>query len=222
MTDATDGFLDALRDCVAILSHGPHDRSKWQHDAREAVQRLVDGLNKVHTAGAVLDGIPGPWEVHSSMIDFINGKLSSNYVWNAEHTIKHLPAPRSWVRQMEDFLEDCGGPRSDSPKEYTTSWREILVALGLKNNTEDRERVRNLNAHYGGPIVFPGQGAQPKADRNKLIAWWNSLESQWTTGHARGRDSGPTTSARHGFGRGGEVVPEIRGGVKKRRADRES
>lgn len=106
------------------------------------------------------------------------------------------------------------------PKEYLTSWRAILIALGLKSNDEDREKVRNLNTRYAGPIIFSGQGAQPKVEKSKLIEWWNGLAIQWETGYARGRDAKPTIDDQYDYGREGTVAPEISGGVKKRRKDR--
>ena len=106
------------------------------------------------------------------------------------------------------------------PIHYLTSWREILLALGMKNNNEDREKVRNLNAQYNGPIVIPKQGAQPKVDKAKLIEWWNGLEAQWTVGYQRGRDARPTVEAQHPYGRDDMAAPGISGGVKKRRKDR--
>jgi hypothetical protein len=103
------------------------------------------------------------------------------------------------------------------PKKYLTSWREILIGLGFTNNAQDRERVRNLNEQYDGPIVIPKQGAQPKVEHTKLVEWWNGLEAQWTVGHNPGRDAKPTVARQHKYGKGGTVVPDISGGVKKRR-----
>jgi hypothetical protein len=110
---------------------------------------------------------------------------------------------------------------SDSPKQYLTSWRDILVALGMKNSNENREKLRNLNTQYAGPILTPKQGAQPKANRQKLIEWWNNLEAQWTVGHQRARDSKPTAGVQHSYGADGIVAPEISGAVKQRRKDRQ-
>jgi hypothetical protein len=106
------------------------------------------------------------------------------------------------------------------PAKYLVNWREILVALGMKNNSEDREKVRNLNEMYDGPILFPKQGAQPKVEKTKLVEWWNGLEVQWATGLNRARDSRPTVAGQHNYGRTGTAVPGISGGVKKRRKDR--
>ena len=106
------------------------------------------------------------------------------------------------------------------PAKYLTSWREILVALDKHNNKEEREKVRHLNTQYTGPIVIPKQGAQPKVNKAKLIEWWDDLEAQWAAGYSRSRDAKPTAEAQHNYGASGAVVPEIGGGVKKRRRDR--
>lgn len=106
------------------------------------------------------------------------------------------------------------------PKSYLVNWREILIALGLTYSSEDRERVRYANDQYNGPILFPGQGAQPKVNKAKVVEWWNGLEAQWSVGDSRARDSKPTVAAQHNYGKGGVVVPGIAGGVKRRRADR--
>jgi hypothetical protein len=103
------------------------------------------------------------------------------------------------------------------PKPYLMDWRDILITLGLTNNDEDKERVRNQNSRYEGPIIFPGQGASPKVDKIKLLEWWNALEIQWETGHSPARDAKPTTDDQYNYSRNGTVVPGISGEVKKRR-----
>ncbi len=115
---------------------------------------------------------------------------------------------------------DQAGGKEVAPKQYLTSWRGILFALGKGNNREDRESVRNFNTQYEGPIRIPKQGAQPKVDKAKLIKWWNDLEIQWEVGYNRERDAKPTTSDQHDYGKVGIVVPGISGGVKRRRKDR--
>jgi hypothetical protein len=106
------------------------------------------------------------------------------------------------------------------PAQYLTNWREILTALGMKNNAVDREKVRALNQQYGGPIVTPRRGAQPKVSKAKLIDWWNGLEAQWTTGGNRACDAAATVASQHAYGRDGTVAPDISGEVKRRRSDR--
>ena len=100
------------------------------------------------------------------------------------------------------------------------SWREILIALGMKNNREDKDKVSRLSKTYDGPIVFPGQGKQPMVDKGKLLEWWNRLtiELQDRVNQARGATS--DANSQHDYGRTGTAVPGIGGGMKHRRRDR--
>jgi hypothetical protein len=107
-----------------------------------------------------------------------------------------------------------------SPREHLASWREILIALGMRNNTEDKQKVERLNESYDGPIKKPGQGKQPFADKVKLLEWWNGLEKLVESQADRARDARLNVQDTHAYGRNGEVVPEISGQVKKRRKDR--
>ncbi len=101
------------------------------------------------------------------------------------------------------------------PTQYLLSWREILDALDLKNDQKDR--VAKLNSDYDGPIVMPGQGAQPKVAKDKLVVWWNGLEARFSEIQQRARDRKASVEAQHDYGRDGTVVPDIGGSVKSRR-----
>jgi hypothetical protein len=102
------------------------------------------------------------------------------------------------------------------PAQYLFSWREILDALGLRNNEENQGRVRTLSDKYGGPIVPAKRGGQPRVNKAKLIEWWNHLEVVWQT-EGCGHNKAASTEGRHPYGRDETVVPEISGHVKKRR-----
>jgi len=106
------------------------------------------------------------------------------------------------------------------PKKYLFNWLEILDALGMTNDEERRGQVRRLNDSHAGPIAFPGKGAQPKVDRDRLIAWWNGLERRFEELEARQIDRRETVSESHNYGSDGTVIPEISGSIKKRRSDR--
>lgn len=106
-------------------------------------------------------------------------------------------------------------------KEYLTSWQEILIALEMRNNNSNKQKVERLNETYSGPIIKPGQGKQPFADNVKLLEWWNGLEKLVESQTDRARDAKETVIETHAFGREGEVVPEISGQVKKRRKDKQ-
>ena len=114
-----------------------------------------------------------------------------------------------------------GEPQAAEPAPILTSWREILIALGYKHNEEDKQKVARLNKTYGGPITIPGQGKQPLADKTALLDWWNGLTAKAQTEQDRQRDARATVSAQYDFGRNGGAVPDISGGVKKRRRDRQ-
>lgn len=108
-----------------------------------------------------------------------------------------------------------------SPKELLANWREIVIALGMRNNDEDKRKVERLNETYNGPIMKPGQGKQPIVDKVKLLEWWNNLEKLVESQMEQARDARLTVQNTHSYGREGEVVPEISGQVKKRRRDRQ-
>ena len=105
---------------------------------------------------------------------------------------------------------------SRPPAEYLKNWQEILVALGRTNNREERRFVAALNRQYAGPIILPGRGGRPKAEKTKLIGWWNHLEIVWQT-QGGGRSSTDTVKEQYPYGRRGIVVPNIGGHVRKKR-----
>ncbi len=117
-------------------------------------------------------------------------------------------------------IEAAAVPANQTPKTYLTSWREILQTLDLRNDEEERTKVKRLSDHYEGPIIVPGQGAQPKVERSRLLAWWNRLEIQFGDEIHQQRGKAANADAQHNYGRTGQAAPEIGGGVKKRRSDR--
>ena len=110
------------------------------------------------------------------------------------------------------------------PKDYLSSWREILDALGKANNTTEQRRVRDAHAKFPGPIIMPTHGGQPKVVKGDLLVWWNGLEDRYRE-EATERDSvradrSATVENQFDLGRGDHeetVVPEIAGRVKRRR-----
>ena len=126
-------------------------------------------------------------------------------------------------RQGEEPKTDQGGQgdRPEAVAQYLTSWREILVALTLTNNQEDKQKVSRLNKSYSGPIKILGQGKQPFVDKAELLGWWTGLKEKVESELARQRDAQATVANRHDFGRDSEVFPDIAGGVHKQRNDRQ-
>jgi len=119
-------------------------------------------------------------------------------------------------------VKDQGGRMEQAPIEYLMNWREILDELKQKNDQEKRNRIRRLNDMHGGPIIFPGQGAQPTVDKAKLIAWWNGLEKRLRELEQQQADREATVADQYKHGADGIVVPGIIGGVRKRRKDQKS
>lgn len=123
--------------------------------------------------------------------------------------------------EMESGHQSPGTP---NPKEYLRSWAEILDALDLKNNRTNKDRVRNTNKNFEGPIILPAQGGQPKVAKAGLLSWWNGLEKRFRD-EAGERSAGlsdhsATVFNQYEQGRGEHsetVVPDISGHVKHRR-----
>jgi len=112
--------------------------------------------------------------------------------------------------------------RRPAPVVYLFSWREILATLELRNEAENRRRVRRLNDLEEGPILFPRRGGQPKVSRAKLLAWWDRLEERWAELWHRRQDKAATVQATHPYGRTARVVPGISGSIRRRGVRRAS
>jgi hypothetical protein len=129
-------------------------------------------------------------------------------------------AARPTERAAEPSTAEASTESQNLLPTHLASWREILITLGMHHNDEDKQKVSRLNKTYSGPITTPGQGKQPFVEKAKLLEWWRGLEAKALESQQRQRDAQATVSARHGYGRKGEVAPGIAGGVKKRRRDR--
>ncbi len=140
---------------------------------------------------------------------------------NMDHR-KSMPQPLQLL--ADDRRADGSGerkaaasPSNAQARPLLFNWATIAAALGEKNTKEFRKRLLALNNTTDGPIRSRGQGAQPCADRNKLIDWWNGLEERFSKLNAVQRNASATVQDRHLHGRQGEVVPEINGSVRRRR-----
>ena len=116
--------------------------------------------------------------------------------------------------------EATSSTKPPPPKVYFTSWRELLLALDLKNTAEMQNKVRSLNKSHDGPIVLPRKGSQPKVERSVLLEWWNGLQDRFEVIRGRESDAAATTQNQHAHGKSGIVVPDIGGSIKKRRSDK--
>ena len=125
--------------------------------------------------------------------------------------------------EQEQTAESDGSKVNDiadklpRPKQYLSSWREILDALDLTNNEESKNKVRRLVESHSGPIVLPSRGGQPKVEKTKLIEWWNDLENRFTESVQRISDRDATVAETHNYGRDGTAAPNIGGSIKRRR-----
>lgn len=119
--------------------------------------------------------------------------------------------------QLVTLQQAAASAPNDKPVSYCFGWAQIVDAIGLKNDQETRNRIRRLNQEHGGPILVEGQGAQPKVNFEKLILWWNGLESRFEELRDKQRDRHATIAATYQHGKDAVVVPDIRGSVKRRR-----
>jgi hypothetical protein len=108
-------------------------------------------------------------------------------------------------------------PDDARPAKLLMNWREILDALELEHTEERQRQVRELNERYAGPIIFQGQGGQPKANKEKLLQWWNELERRFREAQQVRADKQATVAEQYRHGREETVVPKISGHVKKKR-----
>jgi hypothetical protein len=111
------------------------------------------------------------------------------------------------------------GPKG-SPKTLLTGWHEITANLKMKYS--DAAKVKSLNLRLGGPIQNRGKGTHPMVYREDLLAWWDTmaLAHQALVNESVGAKL--SAEAHRNYGRKGAVAPEIAGGVKNRRKDRQA
>jgi hypothetical protein len=136
------------------------------------------------------------------------------------NAVSAAPGPESRPRNPPPAAAEGSRVRDERqrPAVYLMNWPQILDALGLKDNQENRERLRRLSEFYDGPIVSGGQGSSPTLiNRAVLIAWWNGLEEQHQERAQREKDASATVDEQYQHGRGATVVPGISGEMKKRR-----
>jgi hypothetical protein len=203
------------------------------HEAALEYQRLVfvalEGVIDMPSASQWAGCAEKAWKAHQQLPppdDRLLGQLRDAHDRFAS---VQLPDAKAIIAAMrveaakasaQTFRRDNTAPPAvvpaGSPAVYLLSWREILGVVDLKNNEENRRRVRELTERYQGPIILPARGGQPKVNKAKLLEWWNGLEIRWKTG-GEGRNAEATTQDQYAYGKSGEVVPEISGHVKKKR-----
>jgi len=172
---------------------------------KEEIQRIIREWEKKYKVSL-------PKEIADYEELAIRAGFSVDYIqkgkWSPDDI---MPKVQGYLLRLQDEIK---------PKKYLNNWREILVTLGMKNNSEDREKVRNFNSRYDGPILFPGQGAQPKVEKTRIIEWWDHLETEWADMAQQVQGKKANAESQHNYGRDGTPTPEISGEVKRRRKDR--
>ena len=101
-------LVNALEKCRAILTSGPKDCAKWPRQAAAAVKKLNDVVHGSWPGW-------GPSSIWDDLIGLVN-RLESAYLWNKPETKTALPAPPSWLRELQQFAEDFGGKPTDQPR----------------------------------------------------------------------------------------------------------
>jgi hypothetical protein len=76
----------------------------------------------------------------------------------------------------QELLRTADLNRWDQHRDGTKliGWHDILTALGLTVDEQNRKRIRRYHEKYGGPITWVGP--KPHVDRGVLLAWWARLE----------------------------------------------
>ncbi len=225
-----------------IKTSSPVDRLRQIADEIRTLPQIAEKLghsDAVCTGGALIDeaiklgAFAGPeYATLRSLILRAKTAYPDDWYWvvwdeTTIHFTKKVMICNSWDKVcplISDAIKDEAAkvPRDTKAievKSYLTDWRAILVALQYKDNRENQRKVRKLNKDYAGPIIIGQKGAQPKVEKAELLEWWNGLERQWQDSQQRQRDAKATVSNQHDFGRTGTVVPDIAGGVQKRRSD---
>jgi hypothetical protein len=122
------------------------------------------------------------------------------------------------MKQEQQTAQEIAAAEPPKPKTYVMSWAEILSALDRHDDEATRTKISRLNEKFNGPIISPGQGAQPFAEKTSLINWWNELETRFREEEQKRIDSRATVQDRYEHGRDGVVSPGITGHeVKSRR-----
>jgi hypothetical protein len=188
---------------------------------REAAPFNIDGCRfLMHCSKAYPESSSGefilPWikDAAKSLVDWANANRASQIPDPATSTPNSSKAAGGDAATAADT--------SNKPKQYLMNWHEILGALELNHNSENRQRVARLNKSkkHPGPIISTGQGGQPKVEKTRLMAWWESLENQFAQSKSREDDTAASAANQHPHGREGQVAPDLAGSVKPRRRNR--
>ena len=65
-----------------------------------------------------------------------------------------------------------------TPRKILSGYKEMAIALGIKANETNTNRLRYAAQNASAPIKLGTKGVPPKADRDELVAWHNSTLDQ--------------------------------------------
>ncbi len=177
---------------------------------REALTRLESPLRTLQGVEKSRSPMPG------DLLNNLNGLLQKAVECLRETVPQAMQADKGQPDEIDDNAEN------KKPAQLLMNWREILVALDRDNTKESKRSVAGLNKNYSGPIRIGTQGRQPLVDKQKLLDWWGSLELMFDEREQRRKDAKATVGESCNYGRDATVLPEISGGVKRRRSSRKS
>ena len=168
---------------------------------------------------------------HLAAMDDDDRKLAVEFLYRSEEGLQRdlqaavgrlVELLQEVKRTLKDAASGAAGDGGKPPEVAPSgpvvllaSWPEILAVLCKKK--DDRRRVSRLNKTYDGPIKIGRKGCQPLVDRTALLKWYEELETRFQDRQSRERDKWATVADQYSYGKAGNVVPEISGGVKKRR-----
>jgi hypothetical protein len=135
---------------------------------------------------------------------------------------RRLP-PQGDLPQAVAAASEQGSPPKvthESPRKMLMGWKEIAAALNMKYS--QRKDIKALNQRFGGPIRNHGRGTKPMVYLDGLVEWWNGLAIQQQDQANQREGARLSAEAQHNYGREGRAAPEVGGGVKKRRRDRQT
>ncbi|MGA2257348.1 MAG: hypothetical protein ABSG53_22045 [Thermoguttaceae bacterium] len=225
IVQSAEGTLDNIRTVVPVSG----EQDPWRFRSPEA-DCCVSVIKAAGELGVMLELLlkdyggltdPGRRPEAFPCLKPLTKQAIDNLVGSTNDLVRYFAEFGGVPVEITD-KKPSGGKAEAAPVEYLMNWREILDELKQKNDEEKRTRIRRLNDMHDGPIIFPGQGAQPTVDKAKLLPWWNGLEDRLRELEQQQADRQATVADQVNYGKDGTVVPGIAGGVKKRRKDRKS
>jgi hypothetical protein len=239
LRDAVDWFIDHNTDSFSVPPVG-FTSKQWLFHLIEAAElageaslclsgnftgfhhsRIVSDEGRISTRAALAERT----ESARALLAECTTKLSAarSHLWRQNRNLRSAAQAAAAILKSVDPLKKNSPketPESPAIPEYLASWREILISLEMKNNREDKQKVSRLNETYSGPIIPGGQGKQPLANKQKLLAWFTNLEIQFQDQLNQAKGKSADAESQHNWGRTGTAAPDIGGGVKKRRRNR--